>query len=167
MASFARTHAAKKKHFDPIVAAVKYVAKDIRLLCFDEFHVTDITNAMLLGRLFEQLFANGVVVVATSNVMPDGLYKNGLNRELFIPFIELLKTQCEIVELITPRDFRLDKLSRQPVFSFGHSPDVEQSMDQQWQLLVGGQKGSVGHVKVLGRDIVVPMQAMGCARFGF
>lgn len=157
----------KKKHFDPIVAAVEHVAKDIRLLCFDEFHVTDITNAMLLGRLFEQLFEKGIVVVATSNVMPDGLYKDGLNRELFLPFIGLLKTYCETIELKTDSDYRLEKLSQQPVFCFGRGPHIDATMDKQWQVLVGEQTGIGGEVRVLGRSIVVPEQGMGAARFGF
>lgn len=167
IAEFRQDTRRKKKHFDPIVAAVDQVAKDIRLLCFDEFHVTDITNAMLLGRLFEQLFAKGIVVVATSNVQPDNLYKNGLNRELFLPFIDLLKTFSETIELKTQGDYRLEKLSQQPVFCFGRNVEIDELMDRQWQVLVGGQTGIAGELRVLGRSILVPEQEMGTARFDF
>lgn len=157
----------KKKHFDPIAAAVEAIVNDTQLLCFDEFHVTDITNAMLLGRLFEQLFEQGVVVVATSNVVPDRLYYHGLNRQLFLPFIALLKARCEVVHLAAKTDYRLDKLSAQPVFHFGTGPAVSAAIDQQWASLVGGKMSVSDTLKVLGREIVVPQAGMGCARFGF
>ncbi len=167
IAEFRQDTRRKKKHFDPIIAAVEHVAKDIRLLCFDEFHVSDITNAMLLGRLFEQLFAKGIVVVATSNVEPDNLYKNGLNRDLFLPFIELLKTHSETIELKTAGDYRLEKLSQQPVFCFGNGDEIDAAMDRQWQVLAGGQTGIAAELRVLGRSILVPEQGMGAARFDF
>ncbi len=152
---------------DPIAAVVKPVIRDVRLLCFDEFHVTDITNAMLLGRLFEKLFGAGLVMVATSNVPPDELYKNGLNRQLFLPFIDLLKARCDVMELGAARDYRLEKLSGQPVFQFGTGDEVRPAMDQLWESLTGGQQTHEGTVKSLGRSIKVPETAMGAARFSF
>ena len=97
---------------DPIRRAAAAIADEAWLLCFDEFHVTDIADAMILGRLFTQLFELGVVVVATSNVAPDDLYKDGLNRALFLPFIACSSEHCEVVRLDARTDFRLEKLDR-------------------------------------------------------
>ncbi len=159
----------RKNGADPIAEAVRPIVKSTRLLCFDEFHVTDITNAMLLGRLFERLCDGGLVVVATSNVPPERLYENGLNRQLFEPFVDLLKTRCQVLHLGGDSDYRLAKLSRQPVFCFGAPGEVREDMDRLWDSLTGGQgQGGDGEpVRVLGREIVVPAQGMGCARFGF
>ncbi|HHB82932.1 MAG TPA: cell division protein ZapE [Devosia sp.] len=157
----------KKKHFDPIAAAVNAMVRDTKLLCFDEFHVNDITNAMLLGRLFEKLFEAGVVVVATSNVPPENLYHNGLNRQLFLPFIDLLKQQCAVLNLDARVDYRLEKLSRQPVFHFGSREEVAGALEEQWEVLSGGMASQKGVVKVLGRTIQVAEEAMGNARFSF
>ncbi|MCF6302787.1 MAG: AFG1 family ATPase [Devosiaceae bacterium] len=157
----------KKKHFDPIEAAVNEILDDTRLLCFDEFHVTDITNAMLLGRLFEKLFDRGVVVVATSNVPPQKLYHNGLNRQLFLPFIDLLVQKSLVLNLDAKVDYRLEKLSRQPVFHFGSKEEVAGALEEQWRVLSGGLASKKGHVQVLGRTIEVNQEAMGTARFTF
>ena len=152
---------------DPIAQVVKPIIKKVRLLCFDEFHVNDITNAMLLGRLFEKFFAAGMVVVATSNVPPDGLYKDGLNRALFLPFLDQLKSHCEVMELAATTDYRRDKLSSQPVFQYGSPPETKEAMDQIWHKLRGGQSDKPGVVESLGREIRVPRQSMGAARFSF
>src|SRR5271166_1208458 len=101
---------------DPIHLAAVELAQEAWLLCFDEFHVTDIADAMILGRLFAQLFERGVVVVATSNVPPEELYKDGLNRALFVPFIHMLERQMDVVRLTSRTDFRLEKLAGMPVW---------------------------------------------------
>ena len=150
---------------DPIPAVIKPILKTTRLLCFDEFHVTDITNAMLLQRLFEKLFSAGVVVVATSNVAPDHLYEDGLNRQLFLPFITLLKAHVDVCELAAHKDYRRDKLAGQEIYHFGSGGAA--AMDRMWQLMAGGQKGERAAIRSLGRDIAVPQQAMGVARFDF
>src|SRR5262249_23757797 len=98
---------------DPIRLAAAAIAEETWLLCFDEFHVTDIADAMILGRLFARLFELGVVVVTTSNVAPDELYKDGLNRALFLPFIALIEERMAVVRLAARTDFRLEKLSGQ------------------------------------------------------
>jgi len=152
---------------DPIAHVVKPIIAETRLLCLDEFQVGDITNAMLLGRLFERLFAGGVVLVATSNTPPDDLYKDGLNRQLFLPFIELLKTEVEIVPLDGPTDYRRLKFEGEEIYRFGTGPEVDAAMDRLWLKLTGGVPGKSETLRSLGRDIVVPAAAMGAARFPF
>ena len=167
IARFRKSAKAKADNADPVAAVIKPVLNGVRLLCLDEFQVTDITNAMLLGRLFEKLFASGVVVVATSNVPPDALYANGLNRQLFTPFIALLKGQVEIVPLDGPTDYRRLKFEGQEVYHFGTGPEVRAEMDQLWLRLTGGAAGEPEELHSLGRVIHVPHAAMGAARFSF
>jgi cell division protein ZapE len=145
----------------------KPLIAELRLLCLDEFQVQDITNAMLLGRLFGQLWAGGVTVVATSNTGPDDLYENGLNRQLVLPFIDALKVHCEVVELDGPTDYRRLKFEGEEVYHFGTGPDVDAEMERLWLRLTGGVVGEPGEVRSLGRGIPVPRQAMGAARFNF
>jgi len=152
---------------DPVAAVTQPIAAQTRLLCLDEFQVTDITNAMLLGRLFEQLFAAGVTLVATSNTLPDDLYRDGLNRQLFVPFIGLLKRHAEIVLLDGPTDYRRLKFAGEAVYRFGTGPEVRAAMDRLWLKLTGGDPGRPETVHSLGRDIAVPLAAMGAARFDF
>ena len=106
----------KSGEVDPLSRVAKAVADETRLLCFDEFQVTNVADAMILGRLFEGLFEHGVIVVATSNRVPDDLYKDGLNRQLFEPFIDLIKTRLEIFELDSGKDYRLERLNAAPVY---------------------------------------------------
>jgi cell division protein ZapE len=152
---------------DPIGVVADGLAEQAWLLCFDEFHVTDIADAMILGRLFTRLFEQGVVVVATSNVAPDELYKDGLNRALFLPFIALLRTQMEVVRLEGPKDFRLEKLAGQPIWYVPVDDDAEVALNNAWQRLTGTLSGEPCEIRVKGRVIHVPEAAMGVARFSF
>lgn len=152
---------------DPIAAVTKPLIQDLRLLCLDEFQVTDITNAMLLGRLFGMLFEGGVTIVATSNVAPDGLYEHGLNRQLVLPFIAELKARVEVVPLDGLTDYRRLKFEGEDVYHFGTGAATEAEMDRLWLHLTGGEPGVPGELASLGRTIRVPRAAMGAARFGF
>ncbi|MGV8831193.1 MAG: cell division protein ZapE [Devosia sp.] len=166
MAAFRKS--AKGKDADPVEAVVKPILKSgLRLLCLDEMHVHDITNAMLLSRLFEKLFAGGVTLVATSNVTPDELYKDGLNRQLFLPFIALLKTNLTVASLPAAQDYRRMKFAGQHVYAFGTGPEVRAEMDRLWLRITGGEPGAPGVVESTGRSIAVPLTALGAARFGF
>lgn len=159
---------AKGDDADPVEAVVKPILRSgLRLLCLDEFHVHDITNAMLLDRLFGKLFAGGVTLVATSNVPPDGLYKDGLNRQLFLPFIAFLKQQTVVADLPSTQDYRRMKFAGQQVYVFGTGPDVTAAMDRLWLRLTGGEQGAPGVVESIGRQIPVSQTAMGAARFRF
>jgi cell division protein ZapE len=146
---------------DAIGLAAAALAEEAWLICFDEFHVTDIADAMILGRLFTRLFAHGVVVVATSNVEPDELYQDGLNRALFLPFIALLREHMEVVRLAAQKDFRLEKLAAQPVWYVPADEDAEVALDMAWQRLTGTLSGAKARV------IRVPEAAKGVARFSF
>jgi len=152
---------------DPIQRAAAAIAEETWLLCFDEFHVTDIADAMILGRLFTRLFELGVVVVATSNLAPGELYKDGLNRGLFLPFIALLQQHCEVVRLDARIDFRLEKLTGLPTWYVPANAQAEASLDDAWRRLAGEHAGAPHEVVVKGRVIRVPKAAMGVARFSF
>lgn len=165
--AFRRQHAGKRSNPDPIAAVVKPIIETTRLLCLDEFQVQDITNAMLLQRLFEKLFEGGVVVVATSNVAPENLYENGLNRQLFLPFIDLLKANVDILTLDGPTDYRRLKFEGQSVYRFGTGPEIGAEMEQLWLRLTGGLVGEPTELRLLGRVLKVPQAAMGAARFPF
>ncbi len=161
------TTSRKGNQGDPIAQVVKPIIAEARLLCLDEFQVGDITNAMLLGRLFEKLFAGGVTLVATSNTIPDELYRNGLNRQLFLPAIELIKAHVEIVRLDGAIDYRRLKFEGEAVYQFGTGPEVDAAMDRLWLRLTGGVPGRSETLRSLGREIVVPVAAMGAARMSF
>ena len=152
---------------DPIRLTAAAIAEESWLLCFDEFHVTDIADAMILGRLFTRLFELGVVVVATSNVAPDELYRGGLNRALFLPFIKTLKQHMETVRLTARTDFRLEKLADQKVWYVPADDDAATALDQAWRRLVGSESGMPQELSVKGRRLRVPRAAMGVARFFF
>ena len=166
MAAFRQSE--KGRDADPVEAVVRPIVKSgLRLLCLDEFHVHDITNAMLLQRLFEKLFARGVTLVATSNVRPDELYKDGLNRQLFLPFIGLLKQHVTVAALPAGQDYRRLKFAGQQVYAFGEGAEVHAAMDRLWQRITGGATGRHSSIESIGRQIAVPQAAMGAARFSF
>jgi cell division protein ZapE len=153
---------------DPIQLAAAAIAEESWLLCFDEFHVTDITDAMILGRLFTRLFELGVVMVATSNIAPNELYKDGLNRALFLPFIAILEQHCEVVQLDARVDFRLEKLTGVPTWYVPPDAKAEAALDDAWRRLAGENNGGVPcELIVKGHVVRVPKAAMGVARFSF
>ena len=152
---------------DPIELTAVALAREAWLLCFDEFHVTDIADAMILGRLFSQLFERGVIVVATSNVPPDELYRDGLNRALFVPFIHMLERQMEVVRLASRTDFRLEKLAGMPVWHVPADAMADAALDGAWRRLAAGHDGAPQELPLKGRSVYVPRAAMGVARFTF
>jgi cell division protein ZapE len=152
---------------DAIRLAANDIAEESWLLCFDEFHVTDIADAMILGRLFKRMFELGVVVVATSNVEPDELYKGGLNRALFLPFIALIKEHMLVTRLEARTDFRLEKLAGAPVWRVPADKKADAALDDAWKRLTGGLRGATCELTVKGRVVRVPCAAMGVARFSF
>jgi len=165
--------AARKARFgqhkgdDPIPPVADVVADEARLLCFDEFQVTDIADAMILGRLFEALFARGVTLVATSNREPDALYKDGINRQLFLPFIDLLKQRLEVVSVAGGHDYRLDRLRAAGTWFSPADPDNRRSFDALWQDMLGGEEESGATLEVLGRKITLPHASGGLVRASF
>lgn len=160
---------AARKHVDgdPIPYVAKQLANEAKLLCFDELHITDIADAMIVGRLFTGLFEDDVVIVATSNARPDELYKNGLNRQLFLPFISLLGEHMDVVELDADKDFRLEKLSGKQLYFSPLDDAAHSGLDRLWQELTGGAVSEESALEVKGRIVRVPQSAMGVARFTF
>jgi cell division protein ZapE len=152
---------------DPIAPVAAELAREASLLCFDEFSVRDIADAMILSRLFTALLAAGVVVVATSNVAPDELYKDGLNRALFLPFIALIEERLDVVELDARTDYRLEKLKRAPVYYTPIGPKADAALDAAFLALTGHKRGEPARIELLGRKLDVPQAIDGVARFDF
>lgn len=152
---------------DPVPFVAAEMAAEAGLLCFDEFAITDIADAMILGRLFSGLFARDVVVVATSNVPPERLYWNGLNRQLFLPFIALIEEKLEVMELTSAKDYRLEKLSGRPLYFSPCDARAEAEIGAHWERLTGHHPGEPQVLDVKGRQVRVPCASMGVARFHF
>ena len=157
----------KSKDGDPISPVASELADETLLLCFDEFHVNDIADAMILSRLFERLFERGVVVAATSNVPPGELYKEGLNRPLFLPFVKLLETKCGTINLAARTDYRLEKLSGTQMWHVPADREAQQQIDEVWRKLAGRAGGAPCDLSYRGRMIHVPFSGNGAARFDF
>jgi len=152
---------------DPIPPVADVVARKAALLCFDELQVTDIADAMILGRLFEALFARGMTLVATSNRVPDDLYKDGINRQLFTPFIDMLKARLEIVSVAGVHDYRLDRLRVAGTWFSPIDPDHERTFDALWREMLGGEAETGAELEVLGRKITLPHARGGLLRASF
>ncbi|MCZ2203528.1 cell division protein ZapE [Bartonella sp. A05] len=157
----------KTKQNDPILMVAEDLAREAQVLCFDEFSVTDIADAMILGRLVATLFNHGVIFVATSNVAPDNLYHNGLNRELFLPFIQVLKAHVRIINLDAKTDYRLEKSNPQRVYTTSLGVEAKENMDHAWALVLQDQKEESDDISVRGRIIHIPRSGAGCVRFDY
>ncbi len=153
---------------DPIPPVAAKVAREAMLLCFDEFQVTDVADAMILGRLFRALFELGVVIVITSNRAPGELYKNGLNRQLFLPSIEMLKTELDVLHLASPTDYRMKRIHDMPVYHVPLGAQSDRELDESFEALTDEKHGEAMTLDVMqGRTLTVPQAAKGVARFSF
>jgi cell division protein ZapE len=152
---------------DVIALTATAIFEQAWLLCFDEFHVTDIADAMILGRLFTRLFELGTVVVATSNVAPDDLYKGGLNRSLFLPFIAQIEEHMTVLRLDARTDFRLEKLAGVKMWLVPADASAAAALDTAWAKMTGGAPCRPRDISIKGRNLHVPCSANGVARFSF
>jgi cell division protein ZapE len=165
-----RIHGWKQAHgdsADPIPPLADSIAADAALLCFDEFQVHDIADAMILGRLFEALFARGTVIVATSNTAPDDLFKGQPGRDAFLPFIALINRHVEVWPLVAARDYRRERIRSLPTWHVPADGRAEAALDAAFAALTGQEKGAPMGLPLLGRVIEVPEAARGVARFDF
>lgn len=152
---------------DPITPTARRFASQARFLCLDEFQVRDVADAMVLGRLFEQLLACGTVVVATSNTSPRQLYEGGINRQLFLPFIALIEERLDVVELAGSRDWRLGRMAGHNLYVTPLGARADAALDGIWAELTDGADARPDHIEILGRSLRVPQAAHGVARFSF
>ena len=152
---------------DPMLKLAEAIAKDVRLLCFDEFHVSDIADAMILGRLLEGLFANGVILVMTSNYPPDRLYPNGLHRESFLPAIALLNRNLDVYEVEAGIDYRLRALEQVEIYHHPADDAAEAKMLEYFHMVAGEEGKRGGHIEVLDRDIPTVRRGHGVIWFDF
>ncbi len=162
-------HARRKalKTGDVIARIATGIASEARLLCLDEMQVTDIADAMVIGRLFEALLARGVCFVTTSNLPPEGLYKDGLNRQLFLPFIASLRENLDVLSLAGGHDYRLGRFTPRDTYIHPLGRAAADGIQALWQELTGTRHGTPETLTVLGRSLEVPEAAHGTARFSF
>lgn len=151
---------------DAILPVAEGIAAEARVLCFDEMQISDITDAMIVGRLFEQLFKRGVTIVTTSNRVPGDLYKDGLNRDLFVPFIKLLEEKLIVHELVANKDYRQNRLAGSPVYFSPLNAEARDGVNAVWRDLTGGQSEGLT-LRVNGREVEIPQFWGGVARASF
>ncbi len=165
-----RIHGDLDRHrgeFDPMLRVAEQIAREVRVLCFDEFHVSDIADAMILTRLLEGLLANGVVLVLTSNYPPDGLYPNGLQRDRFLPAIDLLNAHLDVVEVDAGVDYRLRTLETVDIYHCPHGAASENSLAESFRRIAGEEGKRGGHIEILERKIETRRRAKGVIWFDF
>jgi cell division protein ZapE len=151
----------------PMAALAAQIAADAWLLCFDEFQVTNIADAMILGRLLEALFAKGVVIVTTSNVAPDDLYLNGLQRDRFLPTIDMIKERLDVFELEGGVDYRRERIKSTPVYYTPLGRASSDALESIFMYLTEGESGGPRKITVQGRSLVIPRAARGVAMTDF
>lgn len=160
-------HQAKQQHVqDSLQPVIDKISKDIKLLCFDEMQITDIADAMIVGRLFEALFERGVSIITTSNRVPKDLYKNGLNRQLFLPFIDLIEEKLHVHHIHSPTDYRQGRLAGSPVYFHPLNEKSMQCIEDIWHDL-GHKDAQPLMLKVKGRELQLPKFHNGVARASF
>ena len=152
---------------DPMLKIAGQIAREVRLLCFDEFHVSDIADAMILGRLLDGLFEHGVILVMTSNYPPERLYPNGLQRENFLPTIDLLKRQLDVLEVEAGIDYRLRALEQMEIYHHPADAAAETKMLDYFRMVAGEEGRKGGHIEVLGRNIDTIRRGHGVIWFDF
>ena len=155
------------KEADPLVTVAERIAQTTRLLCFDEFHVSDIADAMILSRLLSELFRHGVIMVLTSNYPPDQLYPNGLQRNNFLPAIALLQQNLAVFNLDGGNDYRLRELTREPLFMVPAGADSDARMEAMFDRLTAGAPESPHQIEIQGRKLMVKRHAPGVIWFDF
>jgi cell division protein ZapE len=163
----ARQSANTNGNGDAVTTVARAIAAEAKLLCLDELFVLDIADATILNRLFSTFFEGGMVVVATSNVHPSLLYKDGRNRDLFLPFIALVEENMEVLELEAARDYRTGHLAGSELYFTPADAHADRRMDALWQKLTHGEPAKPENLRVLGRTFTIPAAALGCARFSF
>ncbi len=155
------------KQEDPLKLIAKKIAKETRIICFDEFFVSDITDAMILGTLIQELFAQGIVLVATSNIAPDGLYKNGLQRARFLPAIDLINHHCRVVNVDSGNDYRLRTLEQAEIYHFPADKLAQQNLDSYFEKLAAEIYDTNALVEIEGRNIKAMKKAESVVMFDF
>jgi len=165
----ARIFAIRKtmKDGDAVAQVAAAIGSEVTLLCLDEMQVTDIADAMILGRLFEGLIASGTVIVTTSNVPPDGLYRDGLNRQLFLPFVRFIEDRFGVAAADGSRDYRLGRIRGQMTFISPLGPEAEAEFQEIWKRLTDTERGAPAQITLNGRLLEIPEAARDCARFTF
>ena len=159
--------AGKTREADPIRPVGRALAQEAKLLCFDEFSISDIADAMIIGRLFAVMFQQGTIVVATSNVAPDGLYNDGLNRQLFLPFIAMLKAHCEVYALDARADFRLEKIESGEAYLSPLGPRADAMLQRLWDRVSSGLESQPVELGMKGRKLIPKRAARRVAWFKF
>ena len=152
---------------DPLLVVAKEISSEVKFLCFDEFQVNDIADASIIYKLFKKILENGTFIFVTSNIVPKELYKDGLQRDRFIPFIKLIEDEFLNMELSTQKDYRRDKLQNVNTYFSALNSNTDEEIDKLFHKLSNGSKIERIEILVKGRKVIVKMHAMGCASFDF